>query len=169
MGTGLKAFESSKSVLTKLNSLTELGIIEQDLLKALSHMIQISLYTDSYATLDLLHIDLASASGTLYKVASEETIFIRNNRIKALETKTLPIEFDNILDSYSFEFEHNDLILIISDGVLNFVDKKALYSFILSKSYLSPDKLVYQIGKYIFEVSNKKLQDDTSIVAIRIE
>ena len=169
MGTGLKAFESSKSVLTKLNSLIELGFIEQDLLKALSHMIQISLYTDSYATLDLLHIDLASASGTLYKVASEETIFIRNNRIKALETKTLPIEFDNILDSYSFEFEHNDLILIISDGVLNFVDKKALYSFILSKSYLSPDKLVYQIGKYIFEVSNKKLQDDTSIVAIRIE
>lgn len=169
MGTGLKAFESSKSVLTKLNSLIELGFTAEDLLKALSHLIQISLSTNSYATLDLLHIDLTKSCGTLYKVASEETIFIRNNKIKALETNTLPIEFDNILDSYTFEFEKNDLVLIISDGVLNFVDKKALYSFILAKSYLSPDKLVYQIGKYIYQASNKKLQDDTSIVAIRIE
>ncbi len=169
MGSGLRAYESSKSVLTKLDSLIELGFTESELLKALAHLIQISLCSNSYATLDLLHVDLTNAKGTLYKVASEETIFIRNNRIQALTTKTLPIEFDNILDSYSFEFEHNDLILIISDGVLNFINKKALYSFILAKAYLSPDKLVYQIGKYIYEASNKKLLDDTSIVAIRIE
>lgn len=56
----------------------------------------------------------------------------------------------------------------MSDGVFDFSNIKALYSYILSISYLEPDKLVYNIAKYIFNESNKKLHDDTSILAIKV-
>lgn len=56
----------------------------------------------------------------------------------------------------------------MSDRVFDFSNIKALYSYILSISYLEPDKLVYNIAKYIFNESNKKLHDDTSILAIKV-
>ena len=56
----------------------------------------------------------------------------------------------------------------MSDGVFDFSNIKALYSYILSISYLEPDKLVYNIAKYIFNESNKKLHDDISILAIKV-
>lgn len=56
----------------------------------------------------------------------------------------------------------------MSDGAFDFSNIKGLYAYILSISYLDPDKLAYNIAKYIFNESNKKLHDDTSILAIKV-
>ena len=51
---------------------------------------------------------------------------------------------------------------------LIFQTLKLYIHIFLSISYLEPDKLVYNIAKYIFNESNKKLHDDTSILAIKV-
>lgn len=105
---------------------------------------------------------------SLYKVASSCTLLIRDSKILEYETSTLPLKYDNIFDLYEIDLIKNDLILLMTDGVYDFIDKKSLYAYIISISYLDTDKLVYNIGKYIYDISYKKLKDDTSILAIKV-
>lgn len=168
MGSGLKAYEASKALLKRLEGLITLPYNDENIIRLLTELSHISLFTSSYATLDFFSADLITKKGKLFKIASSTTLLIRNNQIKEFNTKTLPIDFDGILDLYEIDLEKDDIILLMSDGVFDFSNIKALYSYILSISYLEPDKLVYDIAKYIFNESNKKLHDDTSILAIKV-
>lgn len=168
MGSGLKAYEASKALLKRLEGLINLPYDDEKIIRLLTELSHISLFTSSYATLDFFSANLATKKGKLFKIASSTSLLIRNNQIKEFNTKTLPIDFDGILDLYEIDLEKNDIILLMSDGVFDFSNIKALYSYILSISYLEPDKLVYNIAKYIFNESNKKLHDDTSILAIKV-
>lgn len=168
MGSGLKAYEASKALLKRLEGIISLPYNDEQLIKLLTELCHLSLYTSSYATLDFFSADLVNKKGKLFKIASAPTLLIRNNQIKEFTTKTLPINFDGVLDLYELNLEKNDIILIMSDGAFDFSNIKRLYDYILSISYLDPDKLVYDIAKYIFNESNKKLHDDTSILAIKV-
>ena len=168
MGSGLKAYEASKALLKRLEGIISLPYNDEQLIKLLTELCHLSLYTSSYATLDFFSADLVNKKGKLFKIASAPTLLIRNNQIKEFTTKTLPINFDGVLDLYELNLEKNDIILIMSDGAFDFSNIKKLYDYILSISYLDPDKLVYDIAKYIFNESNKKLHDDTSILAIKV-
>lgn len=168
MGSGLKAYEASKALLKRLEGLISLPYDDEQLIKLLTELCHLSLYTSSYATLDFFSANLSKKKAKLFKIASAPTLLIRNNKIKEFTTKTLPIDFDSVIDLYEINLEKNDIILMMSDGAFDFSNIKSLYAYILSISYLDPDKLVYNIAKYIFNESNKKLHDDTSILAIKV-
>ena len=168
MGSGLKAYEASKALLKRLEGLISLPYDDEQLIKLLTELCHLSLYTSSYATLDFFSANLSKKKAKLFKIASAPTLLIRNNKIKEFITKTLPIDFDSVIDLYEINLEKNDIILMMSDGAFDFSNIKSLYAYILSISYLDPDKLVYNIAKYIFNESNKKLHDDTSILAIKV-
>lgn len=168
MGTGLKAYEASKALLKRLEALISLPYSDERIIRLLTELTHVSLYTSSYSTLDFISIDLTQKKANLFKVASSTTLLLRDNKIIEYKTKTLPIDFDSVLDLYEIDLKKNDIILLMSDGAYDYINIKALYSYILSISYLDPDKLVYDIAKYIFIQSNKKLKDDTSILGIKI-
>ena len=120
MGSGLKAYEASKALLKRLEGLINLPYDDEKIIRLLTELSHISLFTSSYATLDFFSANLATKKGKLFKIASSTSLLIRNNQIKEFNTKTLPIDFDGILDLY-----------------LNVVDGLVVYDKVIEKRLMS--------------------------------
>lgn len=169
MGSGLKAYEASKGILQKLNELIELEIDDDKILKSLKHIYEILGYNDNYGTLDFLHISKTSKKAMLYKVASSSSYHISDRGNNIYKTETLPLEMDSIISKYEFELIEGDLIVLASDGLsIEFNDNEAL-NIISFLRYKDSNKIVYELAQKVFEKSKSRLNDDLSLIAIKIK
>lgn len=167
MGSGLKAFQASKAMLQELDGLINLNLSDELILKPLMTHFKMAGFNDTYATLDFIHFNLTTLNINLYKVASSETFIISNNKLFTYKTDSLPIHLASDITKHELKLKIGDTILLASDG-LSLVDQNKLSSFIKANAYLEPNKLVYDLAKYVFSEQNNKLEDDISLIAIKI-
>ena len=168
MGSGLRAYEASKDMLMRVDSLINLKISDELLLNNLKHMYNYSCVYDSYGTLDLLHINKSNFKCNLYKVASSVTLLIRNEQIYEYITDTLPLGSGDIITKYDIDLQYYDLILLLSDGITDQVDKKSLYKYIKSICREKTEKISSLLSEFVYHKSGGKLKDDLSVIAIKI-
>ena len=73
-----------------------------------------------FATVDLLQIDRYFATATLIKAGAAPTLLFRDGNCRRFESKTPPagIMKDVIAEKRSFKLKKGDVLLLLSDGVL---------------------------------------------------
>lgn len=165
MGNGYRAYKESTHILDLLKHLLEYNLTIESTLSLLGNISSLRLDYDSYATLDLLNINISTMQLYLYKIGSTSTYLIRGNDIYSYENHTLPLNLDVSQSSYNIEFFINDIILLMSDGIADFITKEILFKLSLNNN---PDTIIDNIINYI-QKKEGILKDDASIIVVKIK
>ena len=165
MGSGQKAHEQSSEALKKISNLLAYHFSLKTILKLLENMYDLKCEYDSYATLDILSINPANQMLLLYKLGSTTSYIIHSNEFITLENRALPLKLDDINSSYELELMVGDIILLMSDGISDFLTKDELEDINYSNnSEEITNEIIFKLKKKV----NNNLQDDASILVIKV-
>ncbi len=165
MGSGYNAYMESVDTLKLIKTLSTYHFRMKTILKLLEDMYELRANYDNYATLDLLTLDTANKSASLYKMGSTTTYVMHNNSLISYQNKALPLKLDEMNSSFTFDINSGDIIFLLSDGITDFVNQKEFESLI--DASLSPDILCNKIIEYIKTKEKSKLKDDLSLIVIK--
>jgi stage II sporulation protein E len=119
MGSGRDAALSSRLAAIMMEKLLTVGASPEDALRMLNKALQ-EKEKEVFATVDLLQIDRYFATATLIKAGAAPTLLFRDGNCRRFESKTPPagIMKDVIAEKRSFKLKKGDVLLLLSDGVL---------------------------------------------------
>ena len=164
MGSGRDAALSSRLAAIMLEKLLSVGASAPDALcmvnKALAQKQE-----EVFATVDLLSVDRYTAEATLVKAGAAPTFLYRNGACKRFESRTPPagIMQDVIAEKHTFGVKRGDVILLLSDGVLQVGDG--------GEGVLSiPAGNAHTVASAVLSASRERTADadDMSVCAVRI-
>ncbi len=166
MGSGHNAYKESSEALKLISHLSTYHFSLKTILKLLENIYDLKCEYDSYATLDILNINTANMKLNLYKLGSTTSYIYHNNELQAFENKALPLKLDDINSSYEVEYFKDDVILLFSDGISDFLtplEIKNEIDFTLSTEQIM-NNILYKLKKK----ENNELKDDASIIVIKV-
>lgn len=166
MGNGHNAYKESSEALKLISHLSSYHFSLKTILKLLENIYDLKCEYDSYATLDILNINTASMKLNLYKLGSTTSYIYHNNELQAFENKALPLKLDDINSSYEVEFFKDDVILLFSDGISDFLTPLEIKNEI--DFTLSTDQIMNNILFRLKKKENNDLKDDASIIVIKV-
>lgn len=166
MGSGYNAYKESSDALRLISSLLSYHFSLKTILKMLEDIYDLKCEYDSYATLDILNINTASMKLNLYKMGSSNSYIYHNKELALFENRALPLKLDDINSTYEIEFFKDDVIILISDGISDFLSKEELSTDI--NYSLSSNKIVEDIINKLKKKENNDLKDDASIIVIKV-
>jgi serine phosphatase RsbU (regulator of sigma subunit) len=165
MGRGHNAYIESADALKLMANLSNYHFSFKTILKLLEDIYNLRCDYDTYATLDLALINTSSMKMNLYKLGSTTTYIYHNFNLIGYENKSLPLKLDDINSSYEVEFYKDDIILLLSDGVTDFLSKDELF-LIIDPNLPSAD-IMNNITNKVKE-KEVNLKDDLSVIVIKV-
>lgn len=165
LGTGRQAGQESQRVIELMEKLLENGISSEVMVKLVQSSMMFSLASERYVALDALILDLHTGIGKVIKMGAAESFIIREDGIEILGGEEPPVGID-CLESpiVRKKFNHGDMIVIVSDGVLDeFGGKERFAHFLLEQRISCPQKLCHQVEEKLVE-----RKDDCTMLAIGI-
>lgn len=119
MGVGQRALNESQAAVRLLENLLNSGFERDVALKTINSVLQLKSSSDTFATLDMVMIDLFTAEVDFIKVGSCPSFIRRGKRVGIVTSNSLPI---GIMDQVDISSETRslcpgDLVVLVSDGV----------------------------------------------------
>lgn len=120
MGGGERAAGESLSAAETLLDLIELGVKGERALEIVNAMF-LPFGEVTFSSADLCLYDALSGSATVIKCGGAATFSKSGERVDALYSKTLPLgaKFGKDVETYTFSAKGGDMIVMITDGVLD--------------------------------------------------
>ena len=126
MGSGLQASHESAYIIQMLESLIESGFGKKQAVRLVNTLMFLKSDQASYSTVDVGMIDLYSGKCEFIKVGAAAS-YIRkgDGRVQVFASDSLPVGAFTELDymSESVLLEEGDMVIMISDGISNSIDK----------------------------------------------
>lgn len=169
MGSGFNAYKLSEETLMMVEKILECNISFDSALQIINNFFKARDKSDSFATLDLIDIDLKSGILNLYKLGSSTTYISRGDKIIPIYNNNLPFGISELITNEEFNVCDNDLIVLVSDGVNDYINESTLISYIESLKNETPHKIVYEILEKIYHENHGIIKDDMSCIAIKIK
>jgi stage II sporulation protein E len=169
MGSGYSAYQLSQQTLKMVDQITDCSIDFDTSLEILNNFFKTKDALESYATLDFVDIDLNSGLLNLYKLGSSTTYISRGNKIVPIYNNNLPFGISDLIIKEQYKLEDDDLIILVSDGITDYINETVLINFIETLKSESPHKIVYEILQKIYYDNNKKSLDDMSCLVLKIK
>lgn len=166
MGSGHNAYKESSEALKLISHLSTYHFSLKTILKLLENIYDLKCEYDSYATLDLLNINTSNMKLNLYKLGSTTTYIYHNDDLMPFENKALPLKLDDINSSYELEYYKNDVIILLSDGISDFISRLEIKNEVDFNS--TSEEILNQIINKLKQKQNNDLKDDASIIVIKI-
>ena len=167
MGSGHNAYLESAGTLDLLKRLLNYNFSLRTTLKMLENIYELKCEYDSYATLDVLQVNTSNMTMSLYKLGSTSTYIYHNNDLIVYENKSLPYKLDDLNSSYEIEYFIDDVILLISDGISDFISKNDLLTNVNFSN--SSNNILDDILELINKKEKNGLKDDASVIVIKIQ
>ena len=126
MGVGEEASNQSRSAIRMLESLLEAGFDKTVALDTINSTLLLKSTREDFATLDIAMIDLYTAEVDFIKTGSVPTFVKRGGKVEIISASSLPVGIIETIDVYSDKrrLAARDLLVMISDGVLDFSSNK---------------------------------------------
>lgn len=169
MGSGYYAYQISQQTLKMVDKITECSIDFETSLEILNNFFKTRDALDSYATLDFVDINLTTGILNLYKMGSSTTYILRDEKIVPIYNNNLPFGISDLIIKEEYKLKDNDLIILVSDGVTDYISEEALTDFIERLKNESPHKIVYEILQKIYYENNNQIKDDMSCVVLKLK
>ena len=171
MGSGEKAAKQSREVLEKLSKLLEKGIDEETAVKAVNCSM-FGEYNESFATLDVLNIDLKNGKSRVIKNGGSSLFVIRDGSVTSVRSTTLPLGIKCSAESEvtEFELQDKDVVLMITDGIGDAIRDEKEEKLIekLAKEAGNIKTLCTEIIKYAVDKDGGVPKDDMLALAVKI-
>lgn len=167
MGSGRDAALTSRLSAIMLEKLLSVGAEKESALKLLNKAL-VEKPEEVFATVDLLEIDRVRSRATLIKAGAAPTILIRNGKTRVIESRTPPagIMRNVIADKKSFLLQKGDMIVMLSDGVL----QTGSENNILPEKSLPPMPSARALASKLLRDARNSCEsaDDMSVCVLRI-
>lgn len=170
MGSGVKASKDSELLIESMEELLQAGFSKEMSVKIVNTYLAKKNRGESFATLDMLLIDLYTGLGRLYKQGAAASFIKHGDWIEMIKSTSLPM---GVIDSAICEkcvkkFYDKDLIIMISDGVLEsiiFENKEDYMKELISNiDSRDPDEVAGEIVDAIRSQSGRRLNDDATVL-----
>ena len=167
MGSGRDAALTSRLSAIMLEKLLNVGAEKESALRLLNKALA-EKDQEVFATVDLLEIDRINSTATVIKAGAAPTILIRGGKTALIESHTPPAGIMDkvIADKRSFRIQKGDMIVMVSDGILQTGSECNL----LPKEGIPPMPSARALaGKIMREAQcNAENPDDMSVCVLRI-
>ena len=167
MGSGRDAALTRRLSAIMLEKLLSVGAEKESALKLLNKAL-VEKEEEVFATVDLLEIDRVLGKATLIKAGAAPTMVIRKGRLVTLEARTPPagIMKSVIAEKKSFTLEKGDMIVMLSDGIL----QTGCENDILPERALPPMPSARALASKIMRDARQsgETADDASVCVLRI-
>jgi len=119
MGVGPRAALESRTTLSLLRRLLELGFGQELAIKTVNSILVLRSPGESFATVDLALIDLYNGQTDFIKIGAVPTFLLRGGRISQIKASSLPV---GIIDDFEVVsqarlLEPGDVLVMLTDGV----------------------------------------------------
>ena len=171
MGTGKNAAIDSASAVSLLERFIKSGIDPKTSLVIInSALILKTEETGSFATLDLMCVDLFSGDTDFYKYGSAPTYIKRGGHVRKIVSGALPAGITSgaqtDVDRTRLKLRNNDFIVMASDGVADAGDDTWLFNLLDEYSGKSSKKLAGDILSGAFTRYGRA--DDMTVMVVGI-
>lgn len=121
MGTGNKANIESKIALEILEKMMEINAGKEMTIKTINNVLRSRAGNEMFTTLDLCFLDLYKGRMQIVKSGSCPTFIKRKDGVELIDSMSLPIGIlkDVDFNIYEEDIEDGDMIIMMSDGVLD--------------------------------------------------
>lgn len=175
MGSGPEASSESKLAVDLIEKFMESGFNYKTAIDTVNSIMAMKFNEDEkFTTMDLNLIDLYTGEAEFIKVGGVVSFIKRGDKISVIKSNSLPF---GILDSVEinselFKLKHGDIIVSISDGVLD-IDKSNAGSYSWLEEYLqysdaNPSLLSRDILERATVLSGGKVKDDMTVLVSKI-
>ena len=156
MGNGHFAHECAYLALRLFHRLCDIGMAMDEIIHCINAMMQ----SERFTTMDVLRLSMRHQKGQMLKSAACPTLLYRNDTIIELNAQTLPIGMISSLDVdvHTFDIQPNDVFFMMSDG----------FNLEEVKEWILHHNLVSKEGFAKFKAQFKELQDDATLIKIRV-
>ncbi|MGO1469419.1 MAG: stage II sporulation protein E [Tissierella sp.] len=175
MGIGKKAYKESSVAIELLEKLMDINMDKNLIIKTLNSVLRVKSTDEIFTTLDLSFIDLYTGKLKMIKNGCPATFIKRGKEVKVVNSTSLPIGMleDVDLNIYEEELEDGDIVIMMSDGLLesNRKDKdleKWMCNIIGGIDSLNPKTIIDEVVNISQLVGRDNPQDDMTIIATKI-
>ncbi len=175
MGSGPEASRESGLAVGLIEKFIETGFSEKTAIDTVNSIMAMKFNEDEkFTTMDLNIVDLYTGEAEFIKVGGVVSFIKRGEDVKVIKSNSLPF---GILDSVDlttekFKLKHGDIIVSISDGVLD-IDKNNVGSYSWLEEYLeyadtNPSALSRDILEKAMVLTGGKVRDDMTVLVSKI-
>lgn len=166
MGTGKRARLDSTLAVSLLSRLIKSGMGLESAHKLVNSVLMVKGWEESFATLDVLRLDLNGGSGEFLKAGAAVSYLCRDGGVVKIGGQSFPagiLEFCPP-DKQTVKLFEGDMLLMTSDGADEATAKK-MAELAIQNAGLEAKEIVRIMGEKILE---KKCTDDTTLILIKI-
>lgn len=170
MGSGYSAHVESKTTLELLNKMLETGADDEMTVSVINTLVSLKEYKERFSTLDYLVINRSNKSVDFYKIGSAPSFIIRGNKVIRIDNDNLPIGFTDTIDKVTVELEMDDIIVVVSDGVVDRLNNLNKFESILTKlARNTPVQMAHDIIQIVIKENGGKILDDMTAIVLKVE
>lgn len=175
MGSGPEARMESGLAVDLIDKFIENGFSEKTAIDTVNSIMAMKFNEDEkFTTMDLNLVDLYTGEAEFIKIGGVVSFIKRGEEIKIIKSNSLPFGILDSVDvtSEKFKLKHGDIIVSISDGVLD-IDKNNIGSYAWLEEYLeyadtNPSALSRDILEKAMVLSDGKVKDDMTVLVSKI-
>lgn len=174
MGTGEQAAKESRIAIELLEQFTEAGFARELAVRMINSALLLRRGEESYATLDICHVDLFDGHAEFIKLGAVASFIWRQNRLLALRSVALPVGILKQVEPEKNEMllKDGDMILMVTDGITDALGGEAeTGAWLKGKLSAMPMSNPQDIAEYLLQEAKKERRegrrDDMTVLAGR--
>ncbi|MEW6661795.1 MAG: stage II sporulation protein E [Bacillota bacterium] len=171
MGSGPRAAEESRAAINLVSQLLAAGFPYPLAIKTVNSALVLRSADETFATLDIVLIDLNSGESELVKIGAAGSYLVRRDQVTVIKASSLPI---GILAQVEPEiqrvkFQAGDLIVMVTDGIIEWQGKDWVAEALRKMSKKEPQEIAEQLLAAALTRCNQEARDDISILVARLD
>ncbi|MDE5946638.1 MAG: SpoIIE family protein phosphatase [Oscillospiraceae bacterium] len=167
MGSGKSAALESKMVVSMFKKLIVSGVEYLSAIKLINSIMLNKSRNEAFATLDAVKIDMDTCGLVVIKSGASATLIRHKSQVIKITSPTFPIGIIQEAEAFSceYEFERNDIIIMLSDGI-----SENEYHFIKELLLRKDDlkQIVSEICAKSEKFTGGKRRDDVTVIGIKV-
>lgn len=175
MGSGPNARKSSQIAIKMLGRLLSNGFDKETSIELINNTISSNIKAETFATLDIMVLDLYSGNIEYIKNGACPTFIKNNKNVDIIKNIALPAGILNDIDLviYDRDIENNDIIVMCSDGIIEanseYKNKELWIKDLLEQiETTNAQKIADIILKEAIDNNYGRAKDDMTIVVTKI-
>jgi len=175
MGSGPNARKSSQIAIKMLGRLLSNGFDKEASIELINNTISANIKDETYATLDIMVLDLYSGNVEYIKNGACPTFIKNNKNVDVIKNIALPAGILNDIDLvvYDRDVEDNDIIVMCSDGIVEsnseYKNKEVWVKNLLEQmETTNAQKIADILLKESIDNNYGKAKDDMTVIVTKI-
>jgi len=176
MGSGSAAAAESGATLKLLKQLLRAGYGGEPAIRTVNSVMMQREPEDSFATLDMLEINLYHARAELIKIGAAPSFLVRGDRVDVVRSRSLPVGIVNEISIFSRreKLADEDMLVMVTDGVIdahrNAHEDENWVAGVLGEIIdLPPGEVADLLVRLACSGGNGRVLDDMTVLAVRLD